>query len=64
MALALATPVSGLAWSSYGESSILNPILLSGPDSCSTANWQPPLMSTPITERGPESGVCEAILMV
>ena len=62
--LALATPVSGLAWSSKGASSTLNPILVKGPDSCSRASWVPALMSLPITEVDPDRGLWVAILIV
>src|SRR5208282_611883 len=63
MLLAFATPVSGLPWSSKGASSTLNPILTSGPESCSTASWVPFLMSVPTADMPPERGLWVAILM-
>ena len=62
--MALATPVSGLPWSSKGASSTLKPILVRGSESCSMASWVPLLMSLPITDMAPDRGLWVAILMV
>src|SRR6266478_4012355 len=64
MFLALATPTSGLAWSSKGTSSTLYPIFSRLPLSFSTASCAPSLMPSPSAACPPDSGLCEAILMV
>ncbi len=64
MFLALATPTSGLAWSSKGTSSTLKPAFSMGPLSCSMANWVPSLIPSPTAAWSPDRGLCVAILMV
>jgi hypothetical protein len=62
--LALATPTSGLAWSSKGTSSTLKPRASMGLLSCSMASWAPFLIPSPRAAWPPESGLWVAILMV
>src|SRR4026207_2188241 len=64
MLAALATPTSGLAWSSNGTSSTLKPIFSSGPFSLSTASWVPSLMPSPSAAGPRDSGLGVAILIV
>src|SRR6185503_11256620 len=64
MFLALATPTSGVAWSSYGASWTSNPISFKGPLSCSRASSAPCLIPTPSWDWPPESGLCVAILIM
>jgi hypothetical protein len=61
--LALATPVSGVAWSSKGASSTVKPISCSLALFCSSANCAPFLMAVPSTDCGPLNGDCEATLI-
>ena len=64
MFLLLATPTSGLAWSSKGTSSTLKPAFSRLPLNFSTASWVPSLMPSPSAAWPPESGDWVAILMV
>ena len=64
MFLALATPTSGLAWSSNGTSSTLKPAFSRLPLNFSTASCVPSLMPSPSAAWPPESGLWVAILIV